>query len=146
MTSRALSPPRPRKSRSIRRRPRPAPLLAELLCFTGDLERADKHLDAIGQQDAEAMLAVAALRQLVRAELSRKEFSEQGRVPEFLDPPPPHVQLALEASIAMREGKTAEAAAKLAEAEQSSASSFRDLRRQTVRRLPRRGRPHRDLL
>ena len=95
----------------------PRALLAELLCFSGDLERADKHLDAIGQQDPEAMLGVAVLRQLVRAELSRKEFYEQGRAPEFLDPPPPHVRLALEASIAIREGNMAEAAAKLEEAE-----------------------------
>jgi type VI secretion system protein ImpE len=95
----------------------PRALLAELLCFTGDLERADKHLDAIGQQDPEAMLGVAVLRQLVRAELSRREFYERGRVPEFLDPPPPHVRLALEASIAIRERNTAEAAAKLEEAE-----------------------------
>ena len=93
-------------------------LLAELLCFTNDLARADKHLDAIGQQDPQAMLGVAMLRHLVRAELARREFYEQGRVPEFLDPPPPHVRLALEASIAIREGNAAEAAAKLAEAEQ----------------------------
>ncbi len=59
----------------------PRALLAELLCFSGDLERADKHLDAIGQQDAEAMLAVAALRQLVRAELSRREFYEPAECP-----------------------------------------------------------------
>lgn len=96
----------------------PRALLAELLCFTGDFKRADKHLDAIGQQDPEAMLGVAALRQLVRAELSRREFYEQGRVPDFLDPPPPHVRLALEASIALRDRNTAEAAAKLEEAEQ----------------------------
>jgi type VI secretion system protein ImpE len=92
-------------------------LLAELLCFSGELERADKHLDAIGQQDPQAMLAVAVLRQLVRAELARREVYQQGRVPEFLDQPPPHVRLALEASIATREGKSSEAAAKLEEAE-----------------------------
>jgi type VI secretion system protein ImpE len=96
----------------------PRALLAELLAFTGELDRADKHMDAIGQQDPEAMLGVAVVRQLVRAELARREFYEQGRVPEFLDPPPPHVRLALEASIAIREGKDAEAAAKLEEAEQ----------------------------
>jgi type VI secretion system protein ImpE len=95
----------------------PRALLAELLAFTGELERADKHMDAIGQQDAEAMLGVAVVRQLVRAELARREFYDQGRVPEFLDPPPPHVRLALEASIAIREGKAVEAAAKLEEAE-----------------------------
>ena len=63
------------------------------------------------------MLAVAVLRQLVRAELSRREFYQQGRLPEFLDQPPPHIRLALEASIAIREGNSGEAAAKLEEAE-----------------------------
>ena len=81
-----------------------------LLCFTGELDRADKHLDAVGQQDPEAMLGVAVQRQLLRAELARREFYEQGRVPEFLDQPPTHVRLALEASIAIREGNVAEAA------------------------------------
>src|SRR5437868_6818125 len=107
-------------SEEVKRHPgqtSPRALLAELLCFSGELERADKHLDAIGQQDPEAMLGVAVLRQLVRAELSRREFYEQGRVPEFLTPPPPHVRLALEASICLREGKPGEAAAKLDEAE-----------------------------
>ena len=28
----------------------PAPLSGELLCFSGELERADNHLDAVGQQ------------------------------------------------------------------------------------------------
>ncbi len=95
----------------------PRALLAELLCFTGDLQRADKHLDAIGLQEPQSMLGVAVLRQLVRAEMARREFYQQGRAPEFLEPPPPHVRLALEASIAIREGNLAEATAKLEEAE-----------------------------
>jgi type VI secretion system protein ImpE len=96
----------------------PRGLLAELLCFAGELERADKQLDAIGHQDPQAMLGISLLRQLVRAELSRQEFYLQGRLPEFLGPPPAHVRLALEASICVREGKPGEAAAKLGKAEQ----------------------------
>jgi type VI secretion system protein ImpE len=96
----------------------PRGLLAELLCFAGDLDRADKHLDAIGHQDPQTMLGISLLRQLVRAELARREFYLQGRLPEFLVQPPAHVRLALDASICVREGKPGEAAAKLAEAEQ----------------------------
>jgi type VI secretion system protein ImpE len=93
-------------------------LLAEFLAFSGELDRADKHLDAIGQQDPQSMLGISLFRQIIRAELSRREFYEQGRIPEFLAPPPEHIRLALEASIAIREGKLGEAAARLEEAEQ----------------------------
>ncbi|MGO9108459.1 MAG: type VI secretion system accessory protein TagJ [Thermoguttaceae bacterium] len=96
----------------------PRGLLAELLCFAGELDRADKHLDTIGHQDPQAMLGISLLRQLVRAELARKDFYLQGRLPEFLGQPPAQVRLALEASICVREGKPGEAAARLSEAEQ----------------------------
>lgn len=92
--------------------------LAELLCFTGELERADKQLDALGHQDPQAAMTVALLRQLIRAEQARREFYEQGRLPEFLDPPAEHLRLHLEASIRLREGRVDEAAALLAQAEE----------------------------
>src|SRR5690348_15435348 len=59
--------------------------LAELLCFTGDLERADKQLDALGHQDPKVMVGVALFRQLIRAEQARQQFYSEGRLPEFLN-------------------------------------------------------------
>lgn len=91
--------------------------LIELLCFTGDLERADKQLETIGQQDPQSQMGVSMLRQLVRAENARQQFYQEGRVPEFLGEPSELLKLHLEASIALREQKLAEAAQKLAEAE-----------------------------
>jgi type VI secretion system protein ImpE len=92
--------------------------LAELLGFTGDLERVDKHLDMLGSQDPQVMMSLAMWRQLVRAEQWRQQFFSEGRLPEFLDLPTDCVKLHLEASILIREKKGAEALALLAKAEE----------------------------
>jgi type VI secretion system protein ImpE len=91
--------------------------LVELLCIAGDLERADKQLDVIGQQDPQAQMGVSMLRQLVRAENARQQFFQEGRVPEFVGEPDEELQLHLQASIAIREGRLADAARNLTEAE-----------------------------
>jgi type VI secretion system protein ImpE len=92
--------------------------LCELFCFAGDLERADKQLDAIGLQKPEAMVGVSLVRQLVRAETCRQEFHTAGRLPEFLHEPPEYVRLHLEATICVRDGKPDEAIALLEKAEE----------------------------
>jgi type VI secretion system protein ImpE len=89
--------------------------LCELLCLAGDLERADKHLEVIAQQDPKLAVNVALLRQLVRAETARQQFFSEGRVPEFLDEPTPILKEHLRASVALREGRGDEAARILAE-------------------------------
>lgn len=93
-------------------------LLCEFLAFAGELDRADAQLDALSHQSPEIALGVSLLRQLVRAETARRQFFAEGRLPEFLDPPPEHVRLALEASIDVREGRPAEAAERLTRAEE----------------------------
>ena len=93
-------------------------LLAELLCFTGDLERADKQLDAVGKTDPDAMIVISMFRHLLRAETARREFYEQGHVPEFIDKPSEELQLRLEASIRIREDDPGGAAELLAKAEE----------------------------
>lgn len=93
-------------------------LLSQLLCFAGDLERADKQLETIGKQQVEAMVSVAMIRQLIRGETARRDFYTEGRVPELLDDPPPYLRKHLEASIQIREGNPAEAARTLAAAEE----------------------------
>ena len=92
--------------------------LAELLCFAGLWERADTQLDTLGHQDPEAMVGVSLFRQLVRAAQAREQFFAEGRLPEFLDPPTsPAIRLYLEASIHLREGRSARAGDLLGEAE-----------------------------
>jgi len=83
--------------------------LAELLCASGKFERADAQLEVILQQDPKAAVTVALLRQLIRAETARRDFFASGRLPEFLDTPPAHVQRYVEASIHLREKRPAEA-------------------------------------
>lgn len=91
--------------------------LAELLCFDGNHQRVDLLLDQMAGLDASLAVPLALLRQLVRADVARQQFHEEGRLPEFLDAPTPWVKGYLQASILVREGKLAEAAGVLAAAE-----------------------------
>jgi len=92
-------------------------LLAELFCFAGEWERADKQIDTLGHQDPEAIIGLSLIRQLIRAEVSRQECMEQGRPPELLAEPTPFIQKSLEALAAIRDKDAAQAVALLAEAE-----------------------------
>ncbi len=53
-------------------------LLAELFCFTGELDRADKQLEVLFQPDAPEVMALTLFRQLIRAELARREVFMAG--------------------------------------------------------------------
>jgi type VI secretion system protein ImpE len=92
-------------------------LLCELLCFSGEIQRADRQLDSLLLQEPKAALLIGTLQQLLRAEQARQECFRAGRVPEFLDGPSPRLKTHLEALVRIREGCVAEAAAALAEAE-----------------------------
>ena len=91
--------------------------LAELFCFAGDLERADKQLDVLFAPDAPELMVIALFRQLLRGETTRREVFGQGRLPEFVAQPSDGVKLCLEATIRVRENKPTEAAELLAKAE-----------------------------
>lgn len=99
--------------------PGPRLFLSELLCFSGELERADNHLDAVGQGDPQIMPWILTFRQLIRAEQSRRDLFTQGRLPEFLTRPEGSVKLLLEATIRAREGALQEAALLLDQAEEA---------------------------
>jgi type VI secretion system protein ImpE len=97
----------------------PRGFLAELLCFSGKLERADLQLDVIGEQDPKLAMGVALFRQLIRGEQARRQFFADGRAPELIGAAPEHIRMHIEASVLLREGKAAEAAELLAKAEAS---------------------------
>ena len=84
-------------------------LLGELLAFTGNLERADVVLDAASAIDPTTALVVAEFRQLIRADMARRQLFRDGRVPEFLADPTEAQRLQLAALVALRAGDTAEA-------------------------------------
>ena len=91
--------------------------LAELACVAGDLERADRQLETVSNQDPQASVGAALLRQLVRAELARRDCFTQGRVPELIGEPTPALKSRLRALTLIRAGDVAEAASVIAEAD-----------------------------
>jgi type VI secretion system protein ImpE len=92
-------------------------LLGELLAFAGNLERADVVLDAATAIDPSTALVVAEFRQLIRAEIARRQLFRDGRVPEFLADPTETQRLQLAALVALRAGDQAEASRQTAGAE-----------------------------
>jgi type VI secretion system protein ImpE len=60
--------------------------LFELLCFAGEFERAEKHLDFLGAGTPEAALGALLYRSALHAERLRQRMFAAGEVP----PPPPH--------------------------------------------------------
>lgn len=84
--------------------------LAELLCLSGDLERADKQLDTASTQEPKIAVRCALLRQLIRAATARQECFDQGRPPELLGPVDEVMDLQLKLLLAVREEGWTEAA------------------------------------
>jgi type VI secretion system protein ImpE len=111
-------------------------MLGELLVFAGNLERADVILDAAAQADPSSAVVVAEFRQLLRAEIARRQLRRDGRLPEFLGKPTEALKHSLAALVALRAGNTAEANAAAAAAEaarphvsgRSGDTSFDDFR------------------
>lgn len=110
--------------------------LFELCCFSGDWERAEKQLDVIGHQDANAMMGSLIYRQNFKAERDRLNLFENGTRPEHAMPFPDYVEDLLKANELVREGKSAEARELLDSVEENrpafrckvDGESFSDLR------------------
>lgn len=126
-------------SQAVRVRPKDLStrgLLCELLCFAGELDRADNHLDILGDQSPELEVGLALFRQLLRAERARQDFFENGRVPEVVEAPGDDLKRRFEASIHIRDGNQRQAARLLDGAEAArrhlagrcDGDSFDDLR------------------
>lgn len=84
-------------------------LLFELLTFAGELDRADKQLEAIGKMDIKSEWPVQVYRNLIQAERRRRAVFEQGAQPGFLLDPPPFVAIHLQAIDRLRQGHAAAA-------------------------------------
>ncbi len=92
-------------------------LLAELLVLSGNLERADVILDAASEAEPSAAVVVAEFRQLIRADMARRQLRRDGRIPEFLGEPTPSMRETLAALVALRAGDVAAAGQRANEAE-----------------------------
>src|SRR3982751_201267 len=65
--------------------------LFELSCFSGDWDRAEKQLDVVGHQDANAMMGSMIFRQNFKAERDRMKYYSDGLKPEFMTRTYPYV-------------------------------------------------------
>ncbi|HYO62042.1 MAG TPA: type VI secretion system accessory protein TagJ [Pyrinomonadaceae bacterium] len=83
--------------------------LFELSCFAGDLDRAERQLDVIGHQSAQAEAGVVVYRNLIRAERDRRRLLPDGLQPHFLSEPPSYVDMHLDALNRLREGNIEQA-------------------------------------
>jgi type VI secretion system protein ImpE len=92
-------------------------LLAELLLFDGNLERAETVLDAAQSIEPNAALMVAEFRQLLRAAVARRQLARDGRVPEFVGGPTQAQKFLLQALMQWRSGDRPAAAQAVEEAE-----------------------------
>lgn len=83
--------------------------LFELLCFAGELDRAQRQLDAIAHQDSRAEWPVQVYSNLLQAERARRRLFSEGLRPEFLGHTADYVQWHLDAVDRLREGRASEA-------------------------------------
>lgn len=90
--------------------------LFELLVFSGDLDRAQRQIEAVEYKDAELDAATAVYRKLLDSEQARRDVLARGTLPGFFGEPPDHLRLRVEAIGRLREGRPSEAAEILARA------------------------------
>ncbi|MCB8881042.1 SciE type virulence protein [Acidisoma cellulosilytica] len=74
-------------------------LLAELLLFAEEFDRADKALAAMESLDISVAPGIAPFRQLLRAEMLRHQTWREARLPEFLGEPTPSLTLSLKSLV-----------------------------------------------
>ena len=83
--------------------------LFELLCFAGDWNRAERQLDVIGHQNAQARLSVEVYRNNIKAERDRRKLFDEGVAPHFLTEPPAYIDSLLSAIEQLQAGNSDEA-------------------------------------
>jgi type VI secretion system protein ImpE len=101
-------------TREVKARPadeRARTFLFELLCFAGEWERAEKQLEVIGHQQAQAEAGTLVYRNNIEAERARQRFRAGGGEPHFLSEPPAYVDLLIDAARCLHEGRFGDARA-----------------------------------
>ncbi|KAA5604540.1 tetratricopeptide repeat protein [Roseospira marina] len=92
--------------------------LAEMLCFTGEIDRADKMMEVVGKQDTDHAVGIALFRRVMRGAIQREQVFREGRAPEFIGEPNACLQAHLRALTALRADDMAGVRAALEEAEE----------------------------
>lgn len=96
--------------------------LFELLCFAGDLERAEKQIDVVGHQSEQMQIGTIVYREVIAAERARNAVFCKGGNPDFLTAPPEYAALYLEALNLRRNGEGEKARVLLEKALESAPS------------------------
>src|SRR5690242_11891160 len=83
-------------TQQVKTRPADTPtrtFLCELLCLSGDFDRAGKQLDVIATQGAaiDTEMAIQVYRNLLAAEKMRHQVFREGALPKFFLSPPSYV-------------------------------------------------------
>ena len=72
-------------------------LLFQVLCYCGEWDKADRHLQALSVQDSSREGGALGFRNLIHAEQERHEFTEHNRAASFLGEPPAYLDLFISA-------------------------------------------------
>lgn len=84
--------------------------LFELSLFAGDLDRAQRQIDAVNYGDVQRDAGAQAYRKLLEGERLRRRWFHEGIAPKFLSEPSEAVNLRVQAANALRGKQIAEAA------------------------------------
>jgi type VI secretion system protein ImpE len=90
--------------------------LFELLCCTGDLDRAAKHLDVLAAESADRAIAVQTYRNLLQGERQRRGLFTDGLLPGLPRSAPDYARMHLDAISRVREDRFEDARALVEEA------------------------------
>jgi type VI secretion system protein ImpE len=84
-------------------------LLFQLLCFFGEWDKAERHLEAISAQDVKAEIGMRVYKNLIHAEKERRNVTKLARRPSFVTETPPFLEMYLAAWEKLIGNKTEEA-------------------------------------
>jgi len=92
-------------------------LLFQVLCFFGEWDKAERHLEAISAQDLEAEIGVQVYKNLIHAEKERRNVMKLASRPAFVTETPPFLEMYFAAWEKLIGKKTEEAGELYAEIE-----------------------------
>jgi len=84
-------------------------MLFQVLCYLGEWDKADRHLQAIAAQDSRREAGVLGYRNIIHAEMERHEVVNKNKNGSFISDPPDYIELFLQVRHQLDEGRTSEA-------------------------------------
>jgi len=85
-------------------------LLFQVLCYLGEWDKADRHIEAIATQDSSRGAGALGYRNIICAEMDRRDVIIKNHNASFISKPPDYLNLFLQLRKQLNEGKENEAA------------------------------------